>query len=129
MLFAWESLDMESRPKTFRELFCEQFECPPEKFEEELFWKSVYRRALPLARLIHWLHPHFFQRDFAALRQLGVTTGHREFQSELQDYRYHLHSYGHWAQKTLRVRISGQRLNRLFRRLRPSIPSERLPFE
>jgi hypothetical protein len=119
LIFLWSHV-MEPRPKTFRELYCERFNCPPERFEQQLFWKTVYRRALPLARLIHWLHPKFFEKDLNALRQLGVTTGLREFQSELQDYRYHLHTYGHWAQKTLRVRISGQRLNRIARRLRPN---------
>jgi len=36
-------------PKTFKEAFCERFKCPPERYEQKVFLRCLYRHALPVA--------------------------------------------------------------------------------
>ena len=104
--------------KTFRDLFCEHFACPPEEFEQRVFWRCLHRRTLPLAALIYFLNRDFFKRDFDTIRQLGVSRRPGEFQKEVEDYYFGMRSYGNLLQQSFRVRISGQRLMRLERIVR-----------
>lgn len=66
-----------------------------------------------MAALIYWLNPAFFDKDFATIRQLGVTVNQAEFLREVDDYAFAIQKYGNFVQRTFRVRISGQRLLRL----------------
>ena len=104
---------MEAPSKKFRELFCEHFQCPPEAYDQKMFWLCIYRQALPFAHVIKILSPHFFDKDLAVIRQLGITTSQKEFHDEAEDYFYNVHSYGNVLQRSWRIRISGKRLIRL----------------
>ena len=104
---------VESQRKTFQQLFCEHFKCSAEAYEKKLFWLALYRHSVPVAPVIRWLNPEFFRADMAAIRQFGGTTSYGEFQKEVEDYSYHIRSYGNWLQRLLRVRISGHRLLRI----------------
>ena len=115
---------MEAPQKKFQELFCEHFGCPPEAYEVKMFWLSLYRHALPFASLIKILHPRFFEKDLAVIRQLGITSSQIEFQDEVQDYFYHVHSYGNFLQRVWRFRISGKRLIRLSKLANPGPPAD-----
>jgi hypothetical protein len=99
--------------KTFQQLFCEHFQCPPETYQKKIFWMCLHHRAFPVAALIFLLHPDFFTKDFDLIGQLGVTESQREFQQEIEDYSYQIKAYGNLLQRTFRVRLSGKRLMRL----------------
>ena len=109
---------MTAPSKNFRELFCDHFGCPLEAYERTVFWRCLHRRTLPLAALIYFINRDFFRRDFDTIRQLGVTRGQGEFQKEVEDYYFNMRSYGNVLQRSLLVRVSGQRLVRLSRLVR-----------
>jgi hypothetical protein len=100
--------------KTFKEAFCERFNCPPEQYERRLFWRCLYRHALPLAALIHWLDTEFyrdvFREDFDFIREIGTVKDEDVFQVELDRfYGRNVRDKG-WIRGTLLVRVSGKRL-------------------
>jgi len=104
--------------KTFRDSFCERFHCSAEEFEKRVFWKCVYRRALPLSALVYCLRPQHFQLDLQTIRQLGLARGSHEFRAELENFRYDYRMQG-GVLRALRVRISGKRLIALLRVVAP----------
>ncbi len=103
-------------PKTFREAFCERFDCPPEEFERRVFWRCLYRRSLPLAWLVYLLNRSYFLPDLQTIRQLGVSRSPEEFRGELEAFRYQYRTRG-GILRELRVRVSGKRLVTLLREL------------
>ena len=112
-------------PKTFRESFCERFGCPPEGFEERVFWRCLYRRSLPLALLVYFVHRDYFALDLLTIRQLGVARSAQEFRGELESFRYEYRMRG-GILRNLRVRVSGKRLMGLLRQTLPDLePSVR----
>src|SRR5262245_15168333 len=111
---------MEVRAKKFRELFCEQVQCPPEAFEQKVLSLCLYRHALPFAGIVRILRPGFFEKDIAVIRQLGMSTSQVEFNDEVKDYFYRVHSSGNILQRFWRIRISGKRLIRLSRLFAPN---------
>ncbi len=103
-------------PKTFREAYCEQFNCPPAEFELRVFWRCLYRRSLPLAALVYLLNRRYFLLDLQTIRQLGVSRSPQEFRGELEAFRYEYRTRG-GILRQLRVRVSGKRLVALLREL------------
>jgi len=101
-------------PKTFREAFCERFNCPAEEFERRVFWRCLHRRSLPLAWLVYVLRRQYFALDFQTIRQLAVSRSPQEFRGELESFRYEYQMRG-GVLRDLRVRISGKRLISLLR--------------
>ena len=114
---------MAAPAKTFRDLFCEHHKCPPEAYEERIFRSCLYRHALLFAHLLRILRPHFFDRDLAVIRQLGITSSQKEFHDEVQDYFYHINSYGNFLQRAWRIRISGKRLIQFSKLFNPGVPA------
>jgi hypothetical protein len=109
-----------SRPKTFKAAFCEHFRCPPERYEESLFWRALFRHAVPLAFLARRFDPEFFHEDRDLIREVGAMTSQEIFRHEINYF------YGRnlrdksWLRSTLRIRISGNRMIRLWRTLMQS---------
>jgi hypothetical protein len=95
---------------SFKELYGEKYQCPLERFEKDLFWRTLHRRGLALSALVYALHPEFFKIDFATIHQLGLATSQREFRSELADFRWQTHSNANSFKRHLYLRISGARL-------------------
>ncbi len=96
-------------PKTFREAFCERFACSPEAYENQLFWRCLYRRSLPLAWLVYLVNRRHFELDVQTIRQLAVARSMEEFRAELESFRYEYRMRGGLLRQ-LRVRVSGKRL-------------------
>jgi len=115
-------------PKSFREAFCERFNCAPERYERRLFWRCLCRHALPLAVFIRWFDRQFymdvFKEDFEFIREIGSVNSPDVFQVEVDRF------YGRnvrdksWIRGTMSVRVSGKRLLKLKRRLFGSSPAE-----
>lgn len=105
-------------PKTFRESYCERFNCPPEDYERRVFWRCLYRRSLPLSLLVYLFRRDHFNLDLQTIRQLGVCRSSREFRDELEAFRYEYQMQG-GILRNLRVRISGKRLIQLLRQVVP----------
>ena len=60
----------QSSRATFRDLFCETYQCLAEEFRDTVFWRCLYPGAIPLARLI-WHEAH----DYRSFR--GAARGER----------------------------------------------------
>ena len=103
----------------FREAFCRRFQCPQEEFEKRVFWRSLYRRSLPLAWALFAIRRRYFELDFRTIRQLGICRNAAEFRSELDSYRMEYRMERGFLRNTLRVRVSGKRLMALLGEVAP----------
>src|SRR5258706_168776 len=103
--------------ESFLDLFCEAFKCAPDDFNETLLWLCIFPQAIFLARLIWRLNREYFRPEFELIEQLKGVRNPEDLRSELNDFHYH-HPRKGFLRRTLKVRISGQRLldlgNRLF---------------
>lgn len=107
-------------PKSFKAAYCDHFRCPPERYEDEVFWRCLFRHALPLAFLIRRLNPGFFTEDMDLIREVGATTTHLLFKNEINYFFGRNLRDKSWLRKTFRIRVSGNRLIRLRRRFLPT---------
>lgn len=106
-------------PKGFKEAFCERYRCSPEMYERRVFWRSLYRHAVPLAALIYWLKPEFFKEDFDLIRELDRMNNPEIFRSELNFFYGRNMRDRNWIRRTFYIRLSAKRIlklkNELFR--------------
>jgi hypothetical protein len=97
-------------PTSFGSAFCERFACPPEKYERELFWRTLHRHALALAMPLLLLRPSFFNIDFAVFSELRGCHNWKQFYVALSDFSYRNRMSGSALRVVFRVRVSGGRL-------------------
>lgn len=113
--FEWSRMKelLSSWPKTFKEAFCERFRCPPERYEQSVFWRCLHRHAIPVAMLIRWINPEVFREDFDLIREIGGMNDPFLFRGEV-DY-FHGRNVRHdgLLRRYLRVRVSGRRVLKL----------------
>jgi hypothetical protein len=93
--------------------FCEKFQCSVEDFDKQVFWKSLYRHALPFAAFLCWANREFFQPDLDLIRSLASTTTLSEVKAEASFIRHDQRMQDGFLRRTLRIRISGRRLMNL----------------
>ena len=103
-------------PNSFAALYCEKFQCPPEKFEADLIWRCMQPRSILVARLLWSWCRFYFQPDFHLINQVKDLTGLDDVVSEISGVRHQLPVRGIFR-GWLRVRISGQRLVNLAQEL------------
>jgi hypothetical protein len=94
---------------SFFDLFCEAFQCPPEDFNEAVFWVCVIPQAVFLARLLWRLNRRYFKPDFELIEQIKKTTDRDDVWDEYVDF-YRGHPPTGLLRNYLRVRVSGGRL-------------------
>jgi len=97
----------------FRAAFCEKCQCSMADFDKRVFWKCLYRHALPLAAFLFWTNREFFQPDLELIRSLASTTTFSEVKTEANFIRHDQRMQGGFLRGTLRIRISGRRLAEL----------------
>jgi hypothetical protein len=107
-----QGIDVPRRPVraptcTFASLFCEKFQCAPEKLEEEVLWRCMQPRFVFVARLAWKYIPDFYLPDFHLINQVRDLTGVEDVSSEIEAFRYHHPARG-FLRGWLRLRISGQ---------------------
>jgi hypothetical protein len=97
----------------FQLLLCQHFNCPPSDYEEEVFRRCLYWHARLLAPLVRRVMPDFFMEDFKFIRYLGDSTGLREVNADLMNYRdANLGNPNFWR-TGLKIRVSGRKASRL----------------
>ena len=87
---------------------------------DDVFWRCLFRHALPLAFLIRRLNPGFFTEDMDLIREVGATTTQQLFKNEINYFFGRNLRDKSWLRKTFRIRVSGNRLIRLRRRFLPT---------
>src|SRR6185503_18617281 len=73
----------QSSRATFRDLFCETYQCLAEEFRDTVFWRCLYPGAIPLARLIWHLNKGYFRPDVELIERVGNLTKPAEIRLEL----------------------------------------------
>lgn len=105
----------------FKEAYCAAYRCSQEKFDHQVFWKCVYRRALPLVVVIWAVERRVFQPDLEVIRALGAAGSDIELQSVMGEFDNRCMVERSIRRTVFRMRVSGARLMPLFRDLLPLI--------
>jgi hypothetical protein len=99
--------------QNFQLLVCQKFGCPPSEYEEKVFRKCLYWHARLLAPVVRRVTPDFFMEDFKFIRYLGDSTGLREINADLMNYRdANLGNPSFWR-TGLKIRVSGRKASKL----------------
>lgn len=100
--------------QTLRDLFLSSTSCPPEEFEREVLFHCAHTPAL--VRLAWQLDPDFFLNDLQLIRAAGLSRTFSDCRHEVEAFRRANPPRG-FVRKTLRVRLSGQKLLKMASRL------------
>jgi hypothetical protein len=107
-----------SWPVTFRERFCEQFQCDVSNFEEGVFWRCMNRpHAWIFAKFLFPKDRKIFKEDLEFIRELGGIRDALTFKSEVNRYHGRNVREKGWIRGTFGIRVSGKRVMRLKNRL------------
>jgi hypothetical protein len=99
----------ESATPTFRSLVCDAFQCAPEDYAEVVFERCLFPHAALPVRVLRSLFPEWFGPDFQLIQLLARCTDALQLQTEVKVHR-RLHPAQGFVRRTLRLRLSGQRL-------------------
>lgn len=77
----------------------------------------MYRPLAPVALLIARFNPTFFHEDLTFLREVGAATSRSEVVGELNRFYGRNLRDRNWMRKQLALRVSGQRVLKLYRAL------------
>ena len=105
------------KSRSFRTLFCDQFQCSAEEFQRQLFLRCLHRHARPFAQLLPRLDKDFFREDIGLICDLATAASHGEVLTELNRFYGRNVRDRNWLRKTFSLRISGKRVLRLSRKL------------
>jgi hypothetical protein len=113
--------------KTFEELFCEVNKCTPAEFPRRLFWKCLYRHALPVAPVLMVLSPKYFAPDKQLIADVRRAEKMNQVWEEVRQY-FADSTHRHWLRRRGNVRISARRLINLAREYLPASGSPPPPY-
>ena len=99
--------------KTFKELFCETFQCPPEKYEARALRRLLHDHAKFLLLLPRRTSSSVFRDDFKLLRDLGEAVDFREVAAMMDEFRLSTVLHRNLLRRTLKIRLSGRKIIRL----------------
>lgn len=100
-------------PDTFQTVFCREFDCPPEAFEEQVFWKCLPSHAKIVARLLMGRRETFFREDFGLIREIASVACRDVVITELNRFHGRNLRDKNWARRLFKIRISGGKLRKL----------------
>ncbi|MCX8157499.1 MAG: hypothetical protein N3J91_13815 [Verrucomicrobiae bacterium] len=100
--------------QTLRDLYLQQAGSSPQNFERDLLFACAYAPAL--VRLAWRLDPDFFLHDLQLIRAVSLCRNFGDCRHEVEAFRRANPPRG-FLRKTLRVRLSGQKLLRMASRL------------
>jgi hypothetical protein len=104
---------------TFRDRFCERFNCPPSAYEEAVFWKCIHWHAWLPALILFRRNRALFKEDLEFIHELGGIREPLIFKSELNRFHGRNVRERGWIRGAFHIRVSAKRVinlkNRLFR--------------
>lgn len=109
--------NMASWSKSFRESFCERYQCPPERFVFLATRKCLPWRVRLLRPFILLLHPDHFQMDLEFVERAGHAQSWSELNGTIGAFDSNNRLRGGFYRNTLKLRASGKKLSRLVRRI------------
>lgn len=99
---------------TLRELYLQQSGGAPQNFERDLLFQCAHAPAL--VRLVWRVDPDFFLNDLQLIRAVGLCYSFSDCRHEVEAFRRANPPRG-FLRKTLRIRLSGQKLLKMASRL------------
>jgi hypothetical protein len=112
---------------SFRDAVCRALACAPADYVEVVFERCLFPHAVLPVRVLRSLFPDWFTPDYQLIELLGKCTDSLQLQTEVKVHR-RLHPAHGFIRKTLRLRVSGQRLIDLGAELLPAAePAAILP--
>lgn len=103
-------------PPDFRSAFCARMRCAAPAFERTVFWRGLYRHAVPLALILRLTTPGFFRADEEFIRWLGGDGCLAEVEEDLERFRYGNRVRSHWLRTGCRIHVNPQRIWELAKR-------------
>lgn len=94
----------------FRTAFCRRTQCQDTRFERALFWRGLYRHAIPLALFIRLFAPRFFRDDLDFIRFLAADTSMEDVAEDIDRFEYGNRVRRHWLRTGLRIRLNSARV-------------------
>lgn len=94
----------------FRTVFCQQAHCEASHFERALFWRGLYRHAIPFAFLIRLVAPRFFRDDLDFIRFLGADASMEEINEDIDRFQYGNRVRRHWLRTGFRIHLDPARI-------------------
>ncbi len=101
----------------FRQLFSEKRGVDAEQFERKLFYKCLFRHALPFAWLLQRCDKDFFDEDFGMLRDVASARNTDEVICEVNRFFGRNARDKSFLRTVLFLRVSGKRVLRTYRAL------------
>ena len=101
--------------KTFKQAFCEYYDCPPVNYPREAFLRSLYPRAHLFGRLMFWFGAG---EGLRLLNEAGMTTNEDELLDVIKQSELDVRERGRTLAYRSKFRVSGQRLVELNSRVR-----------
>jgi hypothetical protein len=115
---------------TFKDAYCAVHRCAPERFEQHVFWKCVFRQTLPLVWVFYLTKRDLFHPDVEAIESIGAASSLSELQLLIDEFENRHLVERSLRRRILRVRMSSFRLDRTFRSLAASLrPPEPVPVQ
>ena len=112
-----------NQPKygNFREAYCAYYRCRAQDFQKRAFFRAMgpFRRTLGLP--IYWFNKPFFAMDFGIIDSVGDARTATEFDSAQEELMGITRVERSIRRGLLGIRISGPRLNAMWKRLSPYI--------
>ena len=96
--------------RSFKEAFCQKHRCSSDDYEQKVFWKSLYRHAVPITYLIYSMAPDFFKEDFDVIKEIGSVIDPKVFTMEIDRFYGRNVREKSWLRRVFLIRISGKRL-------------------
>ncbi|WP_221032332.1 hypothetical protein [Actomonas aquatica] len=97
----------------FAQRFCAQNHIDPSRFPAAIVRRSLHWPSRWFGWFAVRLKPDYFEADLELATYCGQQAASRDFESELQEFRYDTRNHGLWRGR-LRQRVSTRRLRRLF---------------
>ena len=94
-------------PKTFKQAFCEYFNCPPEDYLREAFLRTLYPRARPVGRLMLWFGA---TEGMQLLDEAGTTPSKEDLLDVIRQSELDARERGFTKARRWKFRVSGKRL-------------------
>lgn len=120
-------MNAESQPKNFRDAVCRAYRCAPDNYADLVFERCLFTHATLPVQVLRSLFPDWFKPDYQLIELLSKCTDSLQLQTEVKVHR-RLHPARGLLRRTLRLRVSGQRLINLGTQLLPTAePAAILP--
>jgi hypothetical protein len=105
-------------PPSFKDLFCEAYECKPEQFRLKVLFRALYPHSIPFFIMLWPLRARAVKKAFSVIEEAATVRGVRELDALIAYSMPEAKMLGGFWVRKMRVRVSGKRLIALFKECR-----------